>query len=154
MPSVPVTAKNVPFETRRSCTLLRAVSSAMRAAWGSSLAGFPVSKIGSRNFAPCGKPERTSRTSLWVARANATTSPLALSALIALCFLHPYENAEARSTLNVATAAAGQNRHELECVGKSRTFIFERRAYADARKAQIKIAELCDCNEGWRTSRL
>ena len=37
-----------------------------------------------------------------------------------------------------------QSRPENENVGKRRTFIFERWAYADARSAQIKIAELCD----------
>jgi len=45
---------------------------------------------------------------------------------------------DANSATAIQQAAAG--------VGKSLTFIFERRAYADARSAQIKIAEACDCN--------
>src|SRR4051812_42494812 len=151
MPSVPVTAKNVPLETRKSWTLLRAVSSAERAPCGSSLAGFPVVKRGSKNFAPCGSPVRTSRTSLWVASANATTSPLAFSALIAVCFLHPAKTSAISSVLKeTASCVRGFGR---DCVVKRRTFIFERRAYADARSAQIKIAELCDCNGGYAESR-
>jgi hypothetical protein len=63
-----------------------------------------------------------------------------LSALIALLFLQ----------LDKTCAPSRSQAHER--VGKWRTFIFAMLAYADARSAQIKIAEARDCYGGvtWR----